>query len=274
MFNHGDQEFQIQEGDRIAQLILEQIADKPVIEVRELTQTQRENKGFGSTGSQQINIISGRKGNNKYFNNTRNQKEGSDGKDERGGKVDAYRKSPPLLPDPHNRGDIPKCHAPTPPNDPKSTSPLPPEPLSPRTLSAIANRIAPLPSVAAVLDSEESPSALENKAWNSSSESCLAPSSSLSHVQLLKSRNSDGGLGYDDETEEEMDSNSRSNLLDCTWGMMGMEEEFLCPSLTEGIGETIRPPHPAQNDPSLKGAEARMDRLDRIPWENCCKGTQ
>ena len=39
LFNHGDQEFQIQEGDRIAQLILEQITDKPVIEVRELTQT-------------------------------------------------------------------------------------------------------------------------------------------------------------------------------------------------------------------------------------------
>ena len=40
LFNHGDQEFQIQEGDRITQLILEQLANKPVIEVHELTQTQ------------------------------------------------------------------------------------------------------------------------------------------------------------------------------------------------------------------------------------------
>ena len=40
LFNHGDQDFNIQEGDRIAQLILEQVANKPVIEVQELTQTQ------------------------------------------------------------------------------------------------------------------------------------------------------------------------------------------------------------------------------------------
>ena len=58
LFNHGDQDFQIKEGDRIAQLILEQIADKPVIQVQELNQTTRGDKGFGSTGSQQINIIS------------------------------------------------------------------------------------------------------------------------------------------------------------------------------------------------------------------------
>ena len=70
LFNHGDKEFHIQEGDRIAQLILEQIAYKPVIQVQELTQTTRGNKGFGSTGSQQINITSGHKGNNKYSSNT------------------------------------------------------------------------------------------------------------------------------------------------------------------------------------------------------------
>ena len=39
LFNHGEQDFQIKEGDRIAQLILEQIADKPVIQVQELTHT-------------------------------------------------------------------------------------------------------------------------------------------------------------------------------------------------------------------------------------------
>ena len=71
LFNHGDQDFQIQEGDRITQLILEQVANKPVIEVQKLTHTKRGNKGFGLTGSQQINIISGRKGNNKYTDNIR-----------------------------------------------------------------------------------------------------------------------------------------------------------------------------------------------------------
>ena len=69
-FNHGNQDFQIQEGDRIAQLILKQIANKPVMAVWELTHTQRGNKGFGSTGSQQINIISGRKGNNINTSNS------------------------------------------------------------------------------------------------------------------------------------------------------------------------------------------------------------
>ena len=275
LFNHGDQEFQIQEGDRIAQLILEQIANKPVIEVSELTQTQRGNKRFSSTRSQQINIISRYKGNNKYVNNTLDQKEDNDGRDEQGGKANAYRKLPPQLPDQHSRGDILRHHAPTPPNDPESTSPLPPEPGSLCTHSAITNRIAPLPSVAAVLNSEELPSALENRAWNSSSESCLAPSSSLSHVRLLKLRNSDGGPDGDDDSEEgEMDSNSGRDSWDCTRETTGTEEESLCPSLIEGTGEIIRPPHPTQNTPSLMGAEARMDKLDKTPWENRCKGTQ
>ena len=182
LFNHGDQNFQIQEGDRIAQLILEQIADKLVIELQELTQTQLGNKGFSSTGSQQINIISRCQGNNKYVNNTPNQTEDSDEQDVRGGKANIYKRSPPQSQDQHNRGDILRRHAPSLSNGPKAIFPLPPEPRSPRTPSTIANRIAPLPFMAAVLDSEELPSALENKAWNSSSESCLAPSSSLSHV--------------------------------------------------------------------------------------------
>ena len=80
LFNHGNQEFNIQEGDRIAQLILEQVADKPIVEVQELTQTQRGDKGFGSTRSQQINIISRDRRNNKYSNNTRDRREGNDGR--------------------------------------------------------------------------------------------------------------------------------------------------------------------------------------------------
>ena len=274
LFNHGEQDFQVQEGDRIAQLILEQIADKPVIQVQELTQTTRGDRGFGSTGSQQINIISGRIGNNKYSNSTRDRREGNDGRDVRGGKANAYRKSPPHSLDQYSKGDTLERHAPSPPSDPELTPPSPPELEAPRTHSAIANRIAPLPSIAAVLGSEEPPSAPMNKAWNSSSESCLAPSSSLSQVQLLKSRKTDSGPDDDDGEEGETDSKSGRDSLDCTWGTTGTEEESPCPFLNEGIGDTILPPHPAQKAPSLTGAEVRMDSEDRIPWENRCKGTQ
>ena len=182
LFNHGDQDFQIQEGDRIAQLILKQIADKPVIEVQELTQTQQGDKGFGSTGSQQINIISGRKGNNKYPNNIHDRMEDNDGRGGQDGKANVYKKLLPQSLDQCNREDTLKCHAPSLSNDPEGIAPSPPEPVPDCTPSAVVNRTAPLPSVAAVLDSKESPAELANKAWNSSSESCLAPSSSLSHV--------------------------------------------------------------------------------------------
>ena len=274
LFNHGDQEFQIKEGDRIAQLILEQIADKPVIQVQELTQTTRGDKGFGSTGSQQINIISKNKRNNKYPSNTRVRREDNGGRGERGGKANAYRKSPPQLKGLCNRESTPTRHAPSPPNADESTSPSPPEPGDDRTRSAIANRIAPLPSVAPVSDLEESPVAPANKAWNSSSESCLAPSSSLSHVRLLKSRKDAPGLDNDDEEEEETDSNSGRDSGDCTLGTT--KEEGACPdpSPNEATEDIIQPPHPAQKAPSSTGAEARTDNDERTPWENRCKGTQ
>ena len=164
LFNHGNQDFDIQEGDRIAQLILEQVANKPVIEVQELTQTQRGDKGFGSTGSQQINIISKYKGNNKYVSNTHDRKEDNGGRGERGGRENVYRKSPPQLPDRRSKGDILRHHAPSPPSANESTSPLPPGPEALHTRSAIANKTSLLPSVALVLDPEESPSAPRNKA--------------------------------------------------------------------------------------------------------------
>jgi dUTP pyrophosphatase len=50
LFNFGDEEFVINPGDRIAQLILEQIVMADVVEVQELSQTVRGSGGFGSTG--------------------------------------------------------------------------------------------------------------------------------------------------------------------------------------------------------------------------------
>ncbi|CAM6087956.1 unnamed protein product [Calypogeia fissa] len=52
LFNHSDTDFNIKEGDRIAQLILEKIAIPEVFEVDSLDSTERGAGGFGSTGIQ------------------------------------------------------------------------------------------------------------------------------------------------------------------------------------------------------------------------------
>lgn len=52
LFNHSDKDFKVEKGDRIAQLVLEQIvnADIKVITAEELDSTVRGEGGFGSTG--------------------------------------------------------------------------------------------------------------------------------------------------------------------------------------------------------------------------------
>eukprot|EP00249_Psilotum_nudum_P030423 c43025_g1_i1 orf=305-913(-) len=50
LFNHSDQDFVINAGDRVAQLILEKIVTPEVVEVEDLAATQRGDGGFGSTG--------------------------------------------------------------------------------------------------------------------------------------------------------------------------------------------------------------------------------
>lgn len=50
LFNHGDSDFAISRGDRIAQLILERISMASVVEVEELSETIRGAGGFGSSG--------------------------------------------------------------------------------------------------------------------------------------------------------------------------------------------------------------------------------
>ena len=67
MVNNGLQDFKVNSGDRIAQLILEQIADEPIIVTQELTDTARGDGGFGSTGAKQINIILGKQENNTNY---------------------------------------------------------------------------------------------------------------------------------------------------------------------------------------------------------------
>ena len=50
LFNFGTKDFEIKEGDRIAQLVLEKIELSEVLEVAELDETVRGEGGFGSTG--------------------------------------------------------------------------------------------------------------------------------------------------------------------------------------------------------------------------------
>ncbi|KAG9243919.1 dUTPase-like protein [Calycina marina] len=50
LFNHGEKDFDIKEGDRVAQLVLERIYTPEVMEVQELEESVRGAGGFGSTG--------------------------------------------------------------------------------------------------------------------------------------------------------------------------------------------------------------------------------
>lgn len=50
LFNHGDKNFEVKKGDRIAQLILERCETPGVEEVGAVEETERGAGGFGSTG--------------------------------------------------------------------------------------------------------------------------------------------------------------------------------------------------------------------------------
>jgi dUTP pyrophosphatase len=51
MFNFSEADFEVQKGERIAQLIIERIALTKLEEVKELSDTVRGGDGFGSTGT-------------------------------------------------------------------------------------------------------------------------------------------------------------------------------------------------------------------------------
>ena len=54
LFNHGDQDFAVARGDRVAQLVLERISMASAVEVQELSDTTRGSGGFGSTGVSEV----------------------------------------------------------------------------------------------------------------------------------------------------------------------------------------------------------------------------
>ena len=51
LFNHGEKDFEIKKGDRIAQLILERYETPPIEEINIVEDTERGSGGFGSTGN-------------------------------------------------------------------------------------------------------------------------------------------------------------------------------------------------------------------------------
>ncbi|KAK6227114.1 deoxyuridine 5'-triphosphate nucleotidohydrolase [Colletotrichum tabaci] len=50
LFNHADADFEVAEGDRVAQLVVERIFTPEIVEVAELEESVRGAGGFGSTG--------------------------------------------------------------------------------------------------------------------------------------------------------------------------------------------------------------------------------
>lgn len=50
LINLGDEDYEIQKGDRIAQAIIHRVYDVECIEVSELSESERGGKGFGSSG--------------------------------------------------------------------------------------------------------------------------------------------------------------------------------------------------------------------------------
>lgn len=51
LFNHSEVDFEVKEGDRIAQLVIERIYTPEVVVVEELEESVRGAGGFGSTGT-------------------------------------------------------------------------------------------------------------------------------------------------------------------------------------------------------------------------------
>jgi len=50
LFNHSDDEFQIEPGDRIAQILIQKVERVEFLLVDQLNETARNDAGFGSTG--------------------------------------------------------------------------------------------------------------------------------------------------------------------------------------------------------------------------------
>ena len=50
LFNHGDDPYYVEQGDRIAQLVIQPVMKPTIYDVAELPETERGENGFGSSG--------------------------------------------------------------------------------------------------------------------------------------------------------------------------------------------------------------------------------
>lgn len=58
LFNFGTEDFVVEQGDRIAQLILEKVCMADAVQVEKLMETERGEGGFGSTGIKKQKTVS------------------------------------------------------------------------------------------------------------------------------------------------------------------------------------------------------------------------
>src|SRR5690349_2686690 len=58
MFNHGEEPFKVEKGDKIAQMIFEKIVKAELEVVEQLEETERGQGGFGSTDEGNIKLCS------------------------------------------------------------------------------------------------------------------------------------------------------------------------------------------------------------------------
>ena len=156
MVNHGTQEFTIKTGDWIAQLILEHIANEPIVIASELLSSSRGNKGFGSTGVEQINIIQ-----TEPENNTSGDKRSPDnyGRDGQGGELTNDKRTHYQLRDQCNIERIP-THRALLSDSPTTSTPPPtlPESAPGQTRPAAPEENASSSSATSVQDPELGPS--------------------------------------------------------------------------------------------------------------------
>ena len=66
LFNHGQTDFHVNAGDRIAQVVLECICEAPLIETTDLDDTARSDRGYGSTGIQGATPVQQLEGNSDH----------------------------------------------------------------------------------------------------------------------------------------------------------------------------------------------------------------
>jgi len=267
MVNNGSQDFKVNLGDRIAQLILERIADEPVIIIQELTNMARGDGGFGSTEAKQINIIQEKTENNTKYSNPSRDRYGTDGLGDMG--IDDNNPCH-QIPDLCDKDDTRAHHAPHPLPTTASPPPSPPEPEPDRTPPPAPSRNASSSSSNAVLDPELGLSEKRCKDGRPPSSARHASLSASDHMTPRKRYDPTlpgTGMGSSDDEEERLTRSGRES---------GVEGGSLDPSWTEGSIAPRQQLHspPKVGDSAPESSPAKTYNEEITPDANRCKGVQ